>query len=285
MAGRKYELVEERPPAGYGSCRNIAFSVPLRPEAITIRMKDKKTEVVVEKLTLSSAENASPSEADKQKPGFILQILNKDKSPAKAVRDYSGFKEGEELIFTTSQEFKSITGQLTAGGEYWLHEVKPRDGYALAEDVPFTVDRDGNRQIVVMADRPTHVVLSKKALTGSQELPGNHMAVRDEGGKVLERWISGEKPHEITAKLTAGKTYYLCEETPESGYAYAEEVPFTVSEDGSVDLVEMRNDVTRVRIHKQDQSGNAIKGAILQILEAKRKLLYWNLKPMENQWM
>ena len=98
MAGRKYELVEERPPAGYGSCRNIAFSVPLRPEAITIRMKDKKTEVVVEKLTLSSAENASPSEADKQKPGFILQILNKDKSPAKAVRDYSGFKEGEELI-------------------------------------------------------------------------------------------------------------------------------------------------------------------------------------------
>ena len=273
VAGRKYELVEERPPAGYGSCRNIAFSVPLRPEAITIRMKDKKTEVVVEKLTLSSAENASPSEADKQKPGFILQILNKDKSPAKAVRDYSGFKEGEELIFTTSQEFKSITGQLTAGGEYWLHEVKPRDGYALAEDVPFTVDRDGNRQIVVMADRPTHVVLSKKALTGSQELPGNHMAVRDEGGKVLERWISGEKPHEITAKLTAGKTYYLCEETPESGYAYAEEVPFTVSEDGSVDLVEMRNDVTRVRIHKQDQSGNAIKGAILQILEAKKEIV------------
>lgn len=41
VAGRKYELVEERPPAGYGSCRNIAFSVPLRPEAITIRMKDK----------------------------------------------------------------------------------------------------------------------------------------------------------------------------------------------------------------------------------------------------
>ncbi|MCQ4727494.1 SpaA isopeptide-forming pilin-related protein, partial [Anaerotignum faecicola] len=196
-----------------------------------------------------------------------------DKSPAKAVRDFSGFKEGEELIFTTSQEFKSITGQLTAGGEYWLHEVKPRDGYALAEDVPFTVDRDGNRQIVVMADRPTHVVLSKKALTGSQELPGNHMAVRDEGGKVLERWISGEKPHEITAKLTAGKTYYLCEETPESGYAYAEEVPFTVSEDGSVDLVEMRNDVTRVRIHKQDQSGNAIKGAILQILEAKKEIV------------
>ncbi len=32
-----------------------------------------------------------------------------------------------------------------------------------------------------------------------------------------------------------------------------------MSEDGSVDLVEMRNDVTRVRIHKQDQSGNAIK--------------------------
>ncbi len=86
---------KKRPPAGYGSCRNIAFSVPLRPEAITIRMKDKKQKWLWRSFTLSSAENASPSEADKQKPGFILQILNKDKSPAKAVRDYSDLKKGK----------------------------------------------------------------------------------------------------------------------------------------------------------------------------------------------
>lgn len=282
VAGRKYELVEEKPPAGYGYCRSVVFSVPLIPEAITVRMKDKKTEVIVEKLVLSSPANASPSEADKQKPGFILQILNRDKSPARAVRDFSGFKAGEELIFTTTQEFKIISGQLAAGGEYWLNEVKPRDGYALAEDVPFTVDRDGNREIVVMIDRPTHVVLSKKDITGSQELPGNHMAVCDEDGKVLERWISGEKPHEMIAKLAAGKTYYLCEETPEFGYAYAEKVPFTVSEDGSIDLVEMRNDVTRVRINKKDESGNAIKGAVLQILGDKKETVILEFETTEE---
>ena len=161
--------------------------------------------MVVEKLTLSSAENASPSEADKQKPGFILQILNKDKSPAKAVRDYSGFKEGEELIFTTSQEFKSITGQLTAGGEYWLHEVKPRDGYALAEDVPFTVDRDGNRQIVVMADRPTHVVLSKKALTGSRSFRETIWLSVMKGGRSWNAGFQVRSPMKLQQSLLPEK--------------------------------------------------------------------------------
>ena len=274
-AGRTYELAEEKPPAGYGYCESIVFTVPLEPETITVRMKDKKTEIIVKKLTLPSPANASPSDAERQKPGFILQILNKDKSPAKAVRDFSGFKAGEELVFTTELEFKTISGQLAAGGEYWLHEVKPRDGYAFAEDVPFTVGRDGSHDIVIMVDKPTHVVLSKKELTGSRELPGNHMAVLDEDGKVLERWISGERPHDITAKLIAGKTYYLCEETPEAGYAYAEKVPFTVSEDGSTDLVEMKNDMTRVRINKKDESGNTVKGAVLQVLTfEKDKIIF-----------
>ena len=41
-AGRTYELAEEKPPAGYGYCESIVFTVPLEPETITVRMKDKK---------------------------------------------------------------------------------------------------------------------------------------------------------------------------------------------------------------------------------------------------
>ena len=51
-AGRTYELAEEKPPAGYGYCESIVFTVPLEPETITVRMKDKKTEIIVKKLTL-----------------------------------------------------------------------------------------------------------------------------------------------------------------------------------------------------------------------------------------
>ena len=54
----------------------------------------------------------------------------------------------------------------------------------------FTVGRDGSHDIVIMVDKPTHVVLSKKELTGSRELPGNHMAVLDEDGKVCLLYTS-----------------------------------------------------------------------------------------------
>ena len=40
-------------------------------------------------------------------------------------------------------------------------------------------------------------------------------------------------------QLIAGKTYWLHEMEPASGFAYAEDVKFTVSQDGSVDVVLM----------------------------------------------
>lgn len=269
-AGRTYELVEEEPPEGYTYCRSIPFTVPEKAKTITVTMKDRKTEIIIEKLTAASPSNAA-SENQKQKPGFVLQILNQDKTPARAIRSFSGFKAGEELIFTTTDEFKVISGQLKAGEEYWLHEIKPRVGYSYAEDVPFSVSKEGEGEAVVMYDKPTVVVISKKEITGGEELPGNHMAIMTEEGTVIERWISGVIPYKIEAKLEAGKRYYLCEEEPKDGYACAEKIPFTVSEDGRIDRVEMRNEKTRLRIHKVNPAGNALKGAVLQVLDESRK--------------
>lgn len=266
VAGKTYELVEEEPPAGYAYSRTVEFTVPKEAEDITVTMKDKKTEVLVEKL-VETFKDASPSDASKQLPGFVMQVLQRDKTPAKAIRDFGIWKSGEELVFTTTDEFTRICGQLDAGAEYWLHEIKPRDGYAYAEDVPFTVSTGDGGDVVSMMDKPTHAVISKKAITGSDELPGNHMAVTDKTGKTIERWVSGEKPHEITGVLTAGETYYLCEESPKEGYAYAEKVSFTVSLDGRIDQVEMRNEVTKIRINKVNANGIHLKGAVLQVLD------------------
>lgn len=270
-AGRTYELVEEEPPEGYAYCRSIPFTVPEKAETVTVIMRDKKTEVIIEKLTAASPSSAAGEEIQKQRPGFILQILNRDKTPAKALRNFSGFQAGEKLIFTTTDEFKVISGQLKAGEEYWLHEIKPRAGYGYAEDVPFSILKEEGREAVVMLDKPTHVVISKKEITGEEEVPGNRLAVLAEDETVIERWISGDEPHEIVARLEAGKNYYLCEEEPEDGYAFAEKVAFTVSEDGSIDQVEMRNEKTRLRIHKVNSAGADLKGAVLQILEENRE--------------
>ena len=272
IAGRTYELSEEEPPAGYAYSESVTFTVPKEAETIIVTMKDQKTEVEIQKLAKSLTES-TPSEAARSLSGSTLQILNEDKTAAKAVRDGNGITAGEDLIFTTGNLFEVLRGQLIAGKNYWLHEVRPADGYAYAKDIAFTVNLNGEKNTVVMIDDPTHAILSKKAITGSEELPGNYMSVVDNENKVIDEWISGEQPHEIIRKLIAGETYHLIENKPADGYAYGKEVTFTVSSDGSVDQVVMRNDVTRVRIRKVDSSGQILKGATLQILDQQKNLI------------
>ena len=86
-----------------------------------------------------------------------------------------------------------------------------------------------------MEDKPTHVVVSKKKITGKEELPGCHLVIKDKNGNVDE-WTSSTTPHEIVAKLIAGETYTLIEIRPEDGYSVAENIEFTVSKDGSIDM-------------------------------------------------
>lgn len=272
IAGKTYELIEEEPPVGYAYSQNLEFTVPQEPEPITITMTDKKTEVSIEKLG-DAITKASPSEASSPLPGSILQILNEDKTPAKALRNDNDFKSGDDLIFTTGNQLKEIKGQLVAGKSYWLHEVKPADGYAYAEDIPFTISLNGDKDAVIMIDDPTHVILSKKAITGQEELPGNHMSVTDETGNVIDEWESDDRPHKIIGRLNTGETYRFHEVTPRPGYAYGQDVTFTVSRDGSVDQVEMRNEETKVRINKVNAAGMQLKGAVLQILDKNNNLV------------
>jgi len=271
IAGRTYELSEEEPPAGYAYSESVTFTVSKEAETITVTMKDQKTEVEIQKLAKPLTES-TPSEAAHPLSGSTLQILNEDKTAAKAIRDGNGITAGENLIFTSGSQFEVIKGQLIAGKSYWLHEVRPADGYAYAKDVAFTMSLYGQRNTVAMIDDPTHVILSKKAITGNKELPGNCLRVIDNEGNQIEQWISGKQPHEILGKLIAGETYHFIEEKPVDGYAYAKDIPFTVSKTGSIDQVVMSNDTTRVCIRKVDSSGRILKGATLQILDQQKNV-------------
>lgn len=77
------------------------------------------------------------------------------------------------------------------------------------------------------------------------------MSIKDKEGNILEEWVSGEQPHELIAKLIAGEYYWLHEILPADGYAYAKDVPFTVSKNGTIDIVEMKNEITAVRLEKK----------------------------------
>ena len=66
-----------------------------------------------------------------------------------------------------------------------LTEIAAPDYYATAESITFEVKETGEVQKVVMKDAPLQVEISKKTITGEEELPGAVLRVSDLEGKVL----------------------------------------------------------------------------------------------------
>lgn len=272
IAGKTYQLIEDEPPAGYSYSQSKEFTVPKKAENQIVTMKDKQTKVHIKKIA-DKLTSSTPSEAEILLPGNVLQILNEDKSPTKAIKDSGGFKTGDDLIFSTTKDIKEIKGQLMPGKRYLLHEVSPAKGYSYGEDVSFLVSLNGSSDEVTMTNYETQVVLSKKSVSDNQELPGNLMSVRDKNGLIVEKWISTEAPYHIVGKLAAGESYYFCEEKPQKGYAYAKPVLFTVERNNEVTMAEMTNDTTKVNIRKVDSKGRLLEGAVLRILNKKGEII------------
>lgn len=258
LAGESYTLRETIPADGFVIANDITFTVSHDGTVDQVTMKDDTTKVKIYKNEY--VKTATSANADSGKPvvGSTLQILNEDKTPA--------LYHGEEIIFTTGEIYKLFEKTLLAGKTYWLHEVKPAPGYAYAEDVKFRVSTDGSVDVVLMEDKPTDVSLSKKSISGNEELPGNHMQLVDKNGTVIDQWTSGDKPHRIVGKLEADHEYRLIETSPKPGYAYAEDIVFTVNHDGTPNFVEMRDDVTKVEILKVSAgSGMPLAGAEFEL--------------------
>ena len=85
-----------------------------------------------------------------------------------------------------------------------------------------------------MKDDVTKVSIDKRDITGENEVSGATLQVKDENDNIIEEWTSSDKPHDISGKLIAGKTYTLHEENAPDGYAYAEDITFTVEKDGTI---------------------------------------------------
>ena len=146
-------------------------------------------------------------------------------------------------------------------GEYVLKEIAAPDGYIIATDIKFNVDVYGNVTVenvdstavsdngdplITMVDDTTKVQISKQDITTGEELPGATLQIIDEDGNVVEEWVSTDEAHFIEGKLIAGKEYTLRETIAPDGYEIANEIKFTVNEDGSVTEVVMYDELTPV---------------------------------------
>ena len=255
-----YVLHEVAAPDGFVITTDISFSID-ENNAVTIEdinalatdengvptiiMVDDTTKVHITKTDITG---------DKELPGARLQVI-----------DENGNVVDE---WTSTTEAHIIEGVLIAGKEYTLHEEISPDGYVVANDVTFTVSEDGSVDLVTMKDDTTKVHISKTDITGDKELEGARLQVIDENGNVVDEWISTTEEHIIEGKLVAGKEYTLHEEISPVGYVVANDITFKVSEDGSVDVVVMKDETTKVRISKRDiTTDEELPGAKLIIID------------------
>ena len=166
--------------------------------------------------------------------------------------------EGNIVDEWTSDGTNHVVSKLGAG-EYVLKEIAAPDGYVIATDIKFSVDIYGNVTVenvdstvvsdngyplITMVDDMTKVRISKRDITTGEELPGATLQIIDEDGNVVEEWVSTDEAHFIEGKLIAGKEYTLRETIAPDGYEIANEIRFTVNEDGSVTEVVMYDKLT-----------------------------------------
>ena len=230
----EYIVREIEAPTGYIlSGESYPVTVCEDGETITIRTVNKPITVEVSKVDVYGEELI----------GADMQLENAD---------------GETVDKWTSEGTNHVVTELPAG-EYTLKEIAAPDGYVIANDIRFTVDVYGNvtvenveatvtsengNPLIVMVDDTTKVQISKQDITTGEELPGATLQIIDEDGNVVEEWVSTDEAHFIEGKLIAGKEYTLRETIAPDGYEIANEIRFTVNEDGSVAEVVMYDELT-----------------------------------------
>lgn len=220
----RYALIELSAPDGYVKALPVEFEVK--------DTSDVQKFTMVEKQVSCTKYNVTGTE---EVPGAEIEVHDKD---------------GNIVDKWTSTEEPHYISGLEEGKDYILIEVVAPDEYVVAEAIEFTVTTEKENQNVNMLDKQVEV--SKQDIVTGEELPGAELIVTDkETGEVIDKWISGDKPHYVSG-LKEGKTYILTEKTAPEGFYVAESIEFTVSYDKVNQKVIMKDApiLTDVQINK-----------------------------------
>lgn len=189
--------------------------------------------------------------------------------------------EADEIIELKSTDADgkiAFTADLPIDAKYYVKEMYAPAGFVNTEEVQeFTAAYAGDGEKAIQfaftfEDEPTTVEITKSALTTGEEIPGCELKVTDENGNVVDEWTSAEEAH-VIKELEVGRKYTLTETKPADGFVTAESIEFTIENTAEVQKVEMKDDVTKVEISKQDISGKELPGAKLSIIDADGKVV------------
>ena len=217
-------------------------------------------------------------ETERMLEGAIFGLFTKEDIKG---RDGKVLMEAGTLIEqkTTDENGQILfKADLPVDGIYIVKEIYAPDGFVTSnEEKEFTFEYGKPEEAevsyeFVFENESTTVELTKTDLTTGKELPGAHLKVTDEDGNVIDEWVSTEKTH-VIKELTVGKSYTMTETKPADGYVTAESITFTVENTAEIQKQEMKDDVTKVLISKQDIAGKELPGAKLTILDEDGKVV------------
>lgn len=235
--GWEYTLTETTAPKGYVKAESIKFTVSTDKKDQTLVMKDKQ-------FTASKKDVSGKNYVE----GAKLEVRDDQNRVVDS--------------WTSTKEDHYVSG-LEEGKTYRLVEAEAPKGYVKADDIFFTVSNEKKNESVIMKD--SKITASKTDITGTQEVPGATLTVKDEDGNTVDTWVSGDKEHYVSG-LEEGKTYTLIEENAPEGYVRAEEITFTVTNEKIDQEVNMFD--AQVKVTKTDAlTGDAVKGAEFTVFD------------------
>ena len=211
----EYTLHEVKAPKGYNLAEDVKVVIEEtgKVQEFSIYDVEKTNNVPISKQDITTGEEIE---------GAKLELLD---------------SKGKVIESWTSTTKPHVINNLKAG-TYTIREKAAPKGYLLAQDIEFTIDAEGNiKGSTIMQDDYTKVEISKKDIVTSEELPGATLQVIDSARNIIEEWTSTTEPHKIN-RLPVGE-YTLVEKQAPDGYLLAEDIKFTVKENGEIQKVEM----------------------------------------------
>ena len=261
------------------------FVLDGEPRFVDLTYRDQDTPVVTfdeewqnnrQKIKVTVLKKAK--DTDRMLEGAIFGLFTKEEIKS---RDGKVLMEAGTLIEqkTTDENGQILfKADLPVDGTYIVKEIYAPDGFVTSKEekeFSFEYGKPEEAEVsyeFVFENEPTTVELTKTDLTTGKELPGAHLKVTDEDGNVIDEWVSTEKAH-VIKELTVGKSYTMTETKPADGYVTAESITFTVENTAEIQKQEMKDDVTKVLISKQDIAGKELPGAKLTILDEDGKVV------------
>ena len=153
-------------------------------------------------------------------------------------------------------------------GKYCIVELRPPEGYFLdAPEQTFEfVYQDSDTPVIELEhtfqNDGTSFYVSKRQLTGDDELPGATLTISDKDGSVVRQWVSGDKPAEIRG-LAFDTVYTLSEQSAPDGYTIAESIRFKL-------------------VQRKDENGDLLNETDVYVCTGKDWLIFHHWTLMED---